>query len=218
MKKILDMLFIKNEKLDRDLFRALFYSFDNDCFAGFYKEILLKHQIYDSYKILKERITKIAENHNEYKYFIELDDKKLFIRIISDYEDMIYDILIYSILDNDTYNKYDRIFFPDLFKIPDKFNDVNNPIIYVDNKNAKLIKNIDNIISYLGYEDWDYKNKHDNNLEASIKDKDFIKLFCKDNFDGVFDCIKNGGDIIKLLIAFKFMDGYYLITNVKEIE
>ena len=74
MKKILDMLFIKNEKLDRDLFRALFYSFDNDCFAGFDKEILFKHQIYDSYKILKERISKIAENHNEYKYFIELDN------------------------------------------------------------------------------------------------------------------------------------------------
>lgn len=218
MNKLLDMLFLKNEIINKNIFRALYYSFDEYCFAGFDLDIFSLNKKYDKYKILKERKTKLAENHNEYKYFIELDDKKLFIRIISDYEDMVYDILIYSVLDNDTYDKYDKIFFPDLFKIPDKFNDVNNPIIYVDNKNAKLIKNIDNIISYLEYEDWDYKNKHDNNLEASIKDKDFIKLFCKDNFDGVFDCIKNGGDIIKLLIAFKYMDGYYLITNVKEIE
>ena len=209
------MLFIKNEKLDRDLFRALFYSFDNDCFAGFDKEILLKHQIYSSYKILKERITKIAENHNEYKYFIELDNLKLFVRIISDYEDLVYDILIYSINDNLLFEKYDRIFFPSLLSVPKELENINKTIILKENNHIRLIKNEGIFLKYLGYEDWDFKNKCENNLEMAVKDSNFINLFNNKDFSGKFIFKKNGGELIELFVSFKFINNFYYIDNVK---
>ena len=214
MKKILDMLFIKNEKLDRELFRALFYSFDNDCFAGFDKDIILKHQIYDSYKILKERITKIAENHNEYKYFIEVGNQRLFVRIISDYEDMVYDILIYSILDEALYKKYDRIFFPNILIIPNELENMNKTIILKDDNHIKLIKNEGLFLKYLGYEDWDFKNKCDNNLEMATK-SNILVLFNNKDFSGKFIFKKNGGELIELFISFKYLNNFYYIDNVK---
>ena len=208
------MLFIKNEKLDRDLFRALFYSFDNDCFAGFDKEILLKHQIYSSYKILKERITKIAENHNEYKYFIEVGNLKLFVRIISDYEDLVYDILIYSILDEALYKKYDRIFFPNILIIPNELENINKTIILKENNHIRLIKNEGIFLKYLGYEDWDFKNKCDNNLEMVTK-SNILVLFNNKDFSGKFIFKKNGGELIELFISFKYLNNFYYIDNVK---
>ena len=214
MKKILDMLFIKNEKLDRDLFRALFYSFDNDCFAGFDKEILLKHQIYSSYKILKERITKIAENHNEYKYFIELENIRLFVRIISDYEDMVYDILIYSINNDSLYEKYDRIFFPNLLVIPKELENLNKTIILKEDNHIKLIKNEGIFLKYLGYEDWDFKNKCDHNLDMAATDSNFINLFNNKDFSGKFIFKKNGGELIELNISFKYFNNFYYIDNI----
>ena len=139
IKNVLDILFIKRTKLDRSLFNALYYSYESDSFAGFDVDILLKNQIYDSYEIIKGRHTKIAEGHNEYKYFIKLFNKNVFIRIVSDYNDIVYDIMIYNMIDEKMCNKFDKIFFPNIINIPKSLDDINKTILYVDDNELCLV-------------------------------------------------------------------------------
>ena len=72
MKNILDMLFIKNIELDRQLFRNLYYSSNKSSFAGFDYDIICENKLYDNYLILKQYISNIGEHHKEYKAFIML--------------------------------------------------------------------------------------------------------------------------------------------------
>lgn len=217
-KNILDILFIKNTKLDRSLFNALYYSYESDSFAGFDKEILLKNQIYDSYEIIKERHTIIAEGHNEYKYFIKLFNKNVFIRIVSDYNDIVYDIMIYNMIDNEMYSKFDRIFFPNIIIIPKSLDDINKTILYVDDKHINIVKNEKLFVSYLGYEDWDYKNKCLNMLDVSILDeKNPLADFKKKDFIKEYKFKMNGLKTINLKCDIKYKDDFYYIDNVKII-
>ena len=218
MKKLLDLLFIKNTKINRNMFNALYYSYESDSFAGFDTNILLKNQKYDSYEILKERHTKIAENHNEYKYFIKLDNKKIFIRIISDYNDIIYDIMIYNMTDDNTYNKFNKIFFPNIINIPKSLDNINKAIIYVDDIHINLIKNEKLFVSYLGYEDWDYKNKCLNMLDSSIINENPLADFKKEDFIKTYEFKMNGLNNISLKCEFKYKDGFYYINNVEKAD
>lgn len=215
IRNVLDILFIKRTKLDRSLFNALYYSYESDSFAGFDVDILLKNQIYDSYEIIKGRHTKIAEGHNEYKYFIKLFNKNVFIRIVSDYNDIVYDIMIYNMIDEKMYNKFDKIFFPNIINIPKSLDDINKTILYVDDKHIHIVKNEKLFVSYLGYEDWDYKNKCLNMLDASMLDIiDPLADFKKKDFIKVYNFKMNGLKTIKLKCDIKYIDGFYYIDNV----
>lgn len=217
MKKILDMLFLKDTKFDRSLFNALYYSYEKDSFAGFDLDILFKTKIYDSYEILKERHTLIAENHHEYKYFIKLDKKIIFIRIISDYIDIVYDIMIYDIKDDDMFNKFNNIFFPNILELPKSLDNINKTILYINDNHINLVKNEKLFVSYLGYEDWDYKNKCLNMLETSIRDCDnYLDDFKNKDFIKIYNFMTNGSNVIKLKLYIKYLDGFYYIDKVEE--
>lgn len=214
MKNILDMLFIKNIKLDRQLFRNLYYSSNKSSFAGFNYDIICENKLYDNYLILKQYISNIGEYHKEYKAFIQLSNTKYFIRILEDNDNKIYDILMYLINNEEEYNKYDKIFFPKLINIPKSYENINKPIIYVDN-HINIIKNEGLFSSYLGYEDWDYKNKCLNMIDVSCLDN-IISDFNNKSFTKSYNFKKNGGDIIRLNISFIYLDGFYYINSIEK--
>ena len=205
MKKILDLLFIKNSNVDRSLFNNLYFSYDKLSFAGFDYDILIKNQIYDSYEILKERHTVIAENHNEYKYFIKINNKKVFIRIVSDYLDIVYDIMIYDMYDEEMYNKFNNIFFPNILVIPKSYDNINKTILYIDNIHIYLVRN----------EDWDYKNKCLNMLDVSIiGEKNVLSDFNEKDFVKTYTFKMNGTKNISLKCNIKYLDGFYYIDEI----
>ena len=51
MKNILDMIFIKNVKINTNSFRNLYYSSDKSSFAGFNLDLLCENKNYDNYEI-----------------------------------------------------------------------------------------------------------------------------------------------------------------------
>ncbi len=214
-KEILDILFIKNTKVNRSLFNNLYYSYDDDSFAGFDTKILIKNQIYSSYEILKSRHTKIAEEHNEYKYFVKLSDRRVFIRIVSDYDDIVYDIMIYNISSDEMYIKFDNIFFPNLLIIPESLKDINKTILYIDNGHINIVKNEGLFVSYLGYEDWDYKNKCLNMLDVSIIDSNPFDDFKNKGFIKNYKFKMNGTSTINLKLDIKYKEGFYYIDDIK---
>nr|MCR5350300.1 hypothetical protein [Acholeplasmatales bacterium] len=152
------------------------------------------------------------ENHNEYKYILELENKKVFVRIVSDYNDLVYDIIIYSINDDNDFNKYKRIFFPNILTLSDDIKNMGYPVLYVDDK-INLVYNEKLFTLRIGYEDWDYKNKCLNNLCNSIEDLNPLSDFNKTDFKKTYTFIKNGGEKIKLDLNIKYVDGFYLIVD-----
>jgi len=214
MKKVLDMLFIKNINLDKSCFRNLFYSSEKSSFAGFDIDKLLENKIYDNYEIIKEYEDFIGEKHKEYKAFIKLDNLKCFIRILKDNDDKIYDILIYLINNEDEYIKYDNIFFPKKINIPQSLLNFNKCIIYVDN-HVNIIKNEGLFSNYLGYEDWDYKNKILNRIDSSCVN-DILRDFNELDFNKIYEFKTNYGNIIKLKLYIKYLDGFYYIDKIEK--
>ncbi len=213
MENILDMLFIKNIKVNRSVFRNLYYSSDKSSFAGFDIDLLCENKKYDRYEVIKSMIHEIGEYHKEYKAFISLKDILYFIRILKDNDDTVYDILMYKINNNDEYDKYERIFLSNINTLPKSLNVLNKCILIV-NDHVNIIKNEGLFSNYLGYEDWDYKNKCQNMIDFSCIDN-IIDDFNKCDFVNVYTFKKNGGELIKLRISFKYLDGYYYIDDIE---
>ncbi len=216
MKNILDMLFLKNVKLDKSVFRNMYYSSDKSSFAGMDLNILSENKKYDKYEILKDILKDIGECHQEYMAFIKLKDKTYFIRILKDNDQKIYDILMYLINDSKDLKKYDSIFFKDYIKIPKELEDINKTIIYINN-HINIIKNAKYFTSYLGYEDWDYKNKCLNMIDVSLT-KNVIDDFKNQDFINVYEFVTNGKELIKLKIEFKYLLGFYYIENIEKMD
>ena len=212
MIKLLDMLFIKNINIDKDIFLNLYFSFDKISFVGINDGMFDVLKKYDSYEIIKQRDSEIGERHHEYKSIIKTLDYNYFVRIISDYRDLVYDILVYSITD---YEKIERIFFPNMDLIPDYLIKLNKPIIKVDN-HVNLIYNHLAFTILLGYEDWDYKNKCLNRLDVSSIDESFISKFNNNDLKGEFIFKTNGDSLKKFYIYFKYTDGFYIIDEILE--
>ena len=214
MKNILDMLFLKDVKLDRLCFRNLYYSSNKSSFAGFDYDIICENKLYDKYEILKEYMSNIGEYHKEFKAFIKLDNNTYFIRILEDNDNKIYDILMYTANKKEEYDKYDRIFFPKIITIPKSYDNINKPIIYVDN-HINIVKNEGLFSSYLGYEDWDYKNKCLNMIDVSCLDN-IITDFNGKSFTKSYNFKKNGGDIIRLKLSINYLDNFYYINSIEK--
>lgn len=213
MKKILDYLFLKNIDINEDIFRNLYYSSEISSFAGFDMNLLCENKKYDKYEILKELENRIGENHIEYKYFVKLINKTYFVRILEDNDNKIYDILMYRSDKKEEYDLYNKIFFPKEMEIPDSLNKLNKPIIYVDN-HVTILKNEGLFSNFLGYEDWDYKNKCLNRIDVSATTT-ILDLFKNNDFSQIIDFEKNGGDLITLNLDIKYLDGFYYIDNIK---
>ena len=215
MKNILDMLFIKDVVVDKNVFRNLYYSSDKSSFAGFDMKLLCENKKYDKYEVFKSMIHEIGEYHKEYKSFIKLIDKLYFIRILKDNDDKVYDILMY-IVNNDTeYNKYERIFLSQIINIPKEIEELNKCVLLI-NDHVNIIKNEGLFSKYLGYEDWDYKNKCQNMIDFSCVDN-IIDNFNKNDFIGIYTFKKNGGDLIKLKVSLKYLNEYYYIDEIEII-
>lgn len=212
MKDILDVLFIKNIEVKKYIFRNLYYSSDKNSFAGFNYDILIENKKYDSYEITKEILNNIGEYHKEYKAFIKLKDNEYFIRILKDNDLYCYDILMYKINNKNEYDKYNRIFFKNKIIIPDSLINIKYPLIFVDN-HINLIKNEILFTKYLGYEDWDFKNKCSNFIDLSCE-SNIINDFKDNDFKKEYTFIKNGGDKIVLTLDIIYKDGFYYIRNI----
>ena len=217
-KEVIDILFIKGTKVNRNLFNNLYYSYEKDSFAGFDSDTLTKNQKYTSYEILKYRHTDIAEKHNEYKFFIKLDDKKVFMRIVSDYNDITYDVMIYDMIDNQMYKKFDNIFFPTILEIQDSLKKLDKPILYINNSHINIVMNEGMFVNYLGYEDWDYKNKCQNMLDQSIIAENPLADFNGNDFIKIYEFKMNGLNRVKLKCDIKYKDGFYYIDKVTKIS
>ena len=212
MKNILDMIFIKDIEVNTKLFRNLYYSSDKSSFAGFNLDLFCENKKYDNYEILKSLIHDIGESHKEFKAFIKLLDKTYFIRILEDNDSYIYDILMYNAKKEEDYKLYDNIFFPKIINVPESLKNLNKPILYVDN-HINIIKNEGLFSSYLGYEDWDYKNKCLNMIDVSCIDN-IINDFNGNDINSTYSFKKNGGDIIKLELNIKYKYKFYYIDKI----
>ena len=216
MKKILDYLFLKEVDIAKEIFRNLYYSSEISSFAGFDITLLCENKNYDNYDILKEISSTIGERHIEYKYFIKLSNKIYFVRILEDNDNKIYDILMYRADKKEEYDLYDKIFFPKEIEIPQSLANINKPIIYIDN-HINILKNEGMFSNFLGYEDWDYKNKCLNKIDISAT-TDILGLFMNKDFNETITFEKNGGDLVTLNLDFKYLDGFYYIDNIKSVE
>ena len=117
------------------------------------------------------------------------------------------------------YNKFNKIFFPNIIKIPEALENINKTILYVDESHINLIKNESIFVSYLGYEDWDYKNKCQNMLDVSIiQDTNPLLDFNKKDFIKVYNFKMNGLKNIKLECSFIYKDEFYYIDFVNIIK
>lgn len=210
----IDILFNKNIPLNKNNFINLYYSYDDISFVGYDEEILLKNKKYDSIKPEIEVETAIGEKHKEYKAILNLDEL-VFLRVIINQADQIYDVLIYSIKDEQTYMKYKNIFFKDILILPEELNNEKNMIIKFIDEHVKIIKNSSAFIHHLGYEDWDYRNKLLDNLDMSVNDANFINDINQNTtFTKTYEFRKNGLDIIKLTCEFTWHNGYYIIKKI----
>ena len=209
------MIFVKNVEVNRNVFRNLYYSSDKSSFAGFDIDLLCENKKYDKYEILKSMIHEIGEYHKEYKAFIKLSDILYFIRILKDNDDKVYDILMYKVNNDDEYNKYERIFLSQINNLPKSLIDLNKCILSI-NEHVNIIKNEGLFSKYLGYEDWDYKNKCQNMIDFSCENN-ILNDFNKNDFVKDYTFKKNGGEYIKLRISIKYLDEYYYIDDIEII-
>ncbi len=208
---LLNMILLKSEKLNRRAFSNLYFSYDDLSFVGFNEELIKCLKKYDEYEIVEERINAIGERHHEYKYIVKTIDGLYFFRYLTDDLNLIYDVLIYNARDLE---KIKRIFFPNEDSLPDELKKLNKPILKIDD-HVNLVFNHGLFTKYLGYEDWDYKNKCLNQLDFSCNDKLILSYFKNESFETKLSFIKNDGNNISLKLNFIYKDGYYIIDKME---
>lgn len=215
MKRLLEALFIKDKLIDKSIFKSLYYSYDDESFVGLDMNIINSHKIYNSYEIIKERHKLLSEMHHENIMFLNVGNKTLFLRAISDYNGMFYDILIYSVHNDDEYQKYDKIFFTKEIEAPEELKKTGKPVLAIIDNHIVIIANPDDFIKHLGYQDWDYSNKCENRIDASTTEK-IINDFNGADFINSY-IFKKNSDVgnIKLTLDIKYINGFYIINEIK---
>lgn len=179
MSKFLDMVLLRSINiLDSDLSSSLYLSYDNiSALRKEYMDVLGKLKIYDSYEIVDINNKELSEGYDEEKYIVKVDGKLLFIRIVTTFNTL-YDILVYTIDDID---KIRRIFFSDkqflmTNEILNKLNSSKARVLLDLSKDGYyFIKANEAFYNLIKFEDWDYKNKHQNQLKQRMDDIDLIR-------------------------------------------
>lgn len=214
---IVDELFNKEVPINIDIFATnLFYSYDEYSFVGRNLEALNNIK-QDKYEITKYVSTNIGEGYIEQKAIIDLFTKKIFARVVIDDRNLIVDILLYSINNNDDLEKYIRIFFPNnSIELDDYLDNAKGAVCLYKNNILTLVKNEDELLAKLGFEGWDYKNKHQNSLNDSITNIDKLILLLNEKNDLIYqaNCVKNGLDKVDLELKFTyhyFQNDFYII-------
>lgn len=212
---VLEMLFLKDYKINYKLFAKTLYASYNKSYIGLTKEFLERIKIYDSIEILNQKENIIGDLNDEIEqlFIIKLNDKRLFLRLLYNDLRIIYDILIY---DNFDYEKFVTIFFSNKEIELDSYLKDNKSLITVfKNNHLLIIKNQDSLLKTIGYEAWDFNNKFNNNLDLVINNKNIIELLnTKKDFNEKIDFICNG-DMIKSIDArfkyYNYKNSFYII-------
>lgn len=213
---VLEMLFLKDYKINYELFSKTLYASYNKSYIGLTDKFLEKIKIYDNIEILNQKENIIGDLNDEIEklFIIKLNDKRLFLRLLYNDLRIIYDILIY---DNFDYEKFVTIFFSNKEIELDSYLKDNKSLITVfKNNHLLIIKNQDLLLNRIGYEAWDFNNKFNNNLDLVIKNKNIIELLnIKKDFNEKIYFICNGDMIKSFDIKFKyyyFKNHFYIIN------
>lgn len=214
------MIFQKDYEFPTNLISpSLYYSYDETSSIGANIEIISKLKIYDSFETEKYIFKELGEGYKEIKAIINCD-KKLFVRIIINDENLIYDILIYTISSNDLYDKYCRIFFSERKIDLGELSNISDSLLLFENNDLIFVKNSSVFLKYIKFEDWDFANKHSNKLNYVISeyDKLLTSLNNKKDFKENIELIANGGDKINLTVSFiykKHNNDFYIVRIEK---
>lgn len=213
---VLEMLFLKDYKINYELFSKTLYASYNKSYIGLTDKFLEKIKIYDNIEILNQKENIIGDLNDEIEklFIIKLNDKRLFLRLLYNDLRIIYDILIY---DNFDYEKFVTIFFSNKEIELDSYLKDNKSLITVfKNNHLLIIKNQDLLLNRIGYEAWDFNNKFNNNLDLVIKNKNIIELLnIKKDFNEKIYFICNGDMTKSFDIKFKyhyFKNHFYIIN------
>lgn len=168
MKKYLDLLFSKNEKVDLELLDKSLYINIDDTSALYddMNKVLELTKVYDSYNVVKEKETILTEGYKQNLFVIELDTLS-FVRLVS-VNGKIYDALIYTNIDIDYINK---IFFNEKnIEIPQEYMDALNldKVVCIVKYGAysKVLHANQKFYDFINYEEWNFKLKHQAYLNA----------------------------------------------------
>lgn len=212
---VLEMLFLKDYKINYELFSKTLYASYNKSCIGLTDKFLEKIKIYDNIEILNQKENIIGDLNDEIEklFIIKLNDKRLFLRLLYNDLRIIYDILIY---DNFDYEKFVTIFFSNKEIELDSYLKDNKSLITVfKNNHLLIIKNQDLLLNRIGYEAWDFNNKFNNNLDLVINNKNIIELLnTKKDFNEKIDFICNGDMIKSIDVIFKYYNyknSFYII-------
>lgn len=209
---ILELLFKKNMELEDIFSENLYISFDkNSALRMDYYKVLDLIKVSNIVEIVISKEKKLPEKHKEYLCIIQTDIARYFTRIIIINDKYISDVLVYSINNEDDFNKYKNIFFKEDneqaiidFITKDLPKDLSiRVIVKYDKNHLKLIGKTADFLEILGYEDWDYNNKFENYLDSSIVKDDYellINNLSRDVFTQDIKFICNGGKIKQILL------------------
>lgn len=213
MKRILDFLFIKDATIRKEDFTNLFFSYDNISFVGYDEKRLFELKKYDSYQVLIEAEKKLVRDCAEYKAIVAFDDKRVFIRCITE-NDLFCDIMIYSCDSIELMKKYQRIFFCKGMELDDYLMSKKSLILTIKNNHAYIVKNGYSLLNLIGYDDTDFENMKQNYLDLAIVGNDFLDLL-KENicFNDEYDFICKNDEVVRLNLSFEFYNGYYILNN-----
>ncbi len=179
MSKFLDIVLLKNvDIVESDLSSSLYLSYDNiSALRKEYMDVLNVLKIYNSYEIIDTNNKELSEGYDEEKYIVNVGNKLLFIRIVTTFNTL-YDLLVYTI---DDIEKIKRIFFSDKqFVMTDeilkKLEGTKARVLLDLSKDGYFFINANEAFyNLIKFEDWDYKNKHQNQLKQRMDDIDLIR-------------------------------------------
>lgn len=205
----LEELLLVDYKFNKNLLSGnLYISYNDlsalrqDCF-----KVIEKLKTFHKIEIIKEKHKVLQEGYSEELYLVKADDLTLFIRLIKENE-LYNDVLVTSHIQGfRNFFKDDGIKFTSEFL--DKFAKSGGVLIKVG-KDLQLIKADADFWKKIGYEDWDYENKFQNNLSTNTKAWNLNELFN-------LELVRSDGKIICL--SYKYLhndEDYYLYEGLKK--
>lgn len=172
MEKLIEQLFIKDKKLDTSfLHDSLYISFDEfSALRTDYMDVVKKLKKHTYYQIIKNKQSVLSEGYSQGLFIIKIESAYYFVRLILS-DGKMYDALVYSIVDMDLIL---RVFFSKIEEvIPSDLNGVNEEkifvIIKIVGRQYKIVKASSKFYEMIGYEDWDFANKFENNLKEIME-------------------------------------------------
>ncbi len=182
-KYFLDNLFLNNKDFNEEILSESFLATINgkSYLRLEYRQFLDLVKKYNNYELINERLLHVGEDYLEYNFIVKLDTDEYFYRIIYQENNKISDILVYNLISNELKIYYENIFLQkeiELLTIEEKeLIDNKMMVAYLkENNHFKLIYHTTKFLNLVGYEDWDYLNKHQNYLDAILLKDDFTIL------------------------------------------